>query len=176
MRYANRICVGVLAVLVAMSFAGCAQRSTDSPASTTSVGVDTQEGSLMNSVRTEFTPKALRAYVEYVYGDKAGRFLGSAVVEGRKTVPIAEVDGAPATAYAITYYCDPAHDVPFDIGMQQGRRYRQMVHVEGCPKLGDSGTVSMAESQLSGATGVTVDAGRGRVLVVVYKIKDDQEN
>lgn len=136
MRYANRICVGVLAVLVAMSFAGCAQRSTDSPASTTSVGVDTQEGSLMNSVRTEFTPKALRAYVEYVYGDKAGRFLGSAVVEGRKAVPIAEVDGAPATAYAITYYCDPAHDVPFDIGMQQGRRYRQMVHVEGCPKLG----------------------------------------
>lgn len=101
MRYANRICVGVLAVLVAMSFAGCAQRSTDSPASTTSVGVDTQEGSLMNSVRTEFTPKALRAYVEYVYGDKAGRFLGSAVVEGRKTVPIAEVDGAPATASPI---------------------------------------------------------------------------
>ena len=136
MRYANRICVGVLAVLVAMSFAGCAQRSTDSPASTTSVGVDTQEGSLMNSVRTEFTPKALRAYVECVYGDEAGRFLGSAVVEGRKTVPIAEVDGAPATAYAITYYCDPAHDMPFDIGMQQG----EAVSADGaCGRLSEVG-------------------------------------
>lgn len=129
----------------------------------------------MNSVRTEFTPKALRAYVEYVYGDKAGRFLGAAMVEGRKTFPIAKVDGAPDTAYAITYYCDPAYDVPFDIGMQQGERYRQMVHVEGCSKPGDSGTVSMAVKRLPEATGVTIDAGHGRVLAVVYEINDDQE-
>lgn len=177
-RYANKVCASVLAALMAISFAGCTRHSAqESPSSTVTADSETaHEEALWNAVRTEFTPEALRAYVEYTQGDKVGRFLGSALVEGRETFPIAKAGDTADSMYAITYYCDPKHDTPFSIGMQKGERYHQMMYMEGCPTTGDIGTVAGPEKQLPDATGVTIDAGGGRVIAVAYEVKEDQEN
>lgn len=177
-RYANKACASVLAALMVVPFAGCAQHSArePQPSMVTVDGGAAHEEALWNTVRTEFTPEALRAYVEYTQGDKAGRFLGSALVEGRETFPIAKVGAADDSMYAITYYCDPKHDAPFSIGMQKGAQYHQMMYVEGCPTTGDTGTVSGPEKQLPDATGVTIDASGGRVIAVAYEAKEIQEN
>ena len=178
-RYAHKVCAGVLAALMAVPFAGCAQHSAQEPTSSSTVTVDSEtahEEALWDAVRTEFTPEALRAYVEYTQGDKAGKFLGSALVEGRETFPIAKAGGTADSMYAITYYCDPKHDAPFSIGMQKGEHYHQMMYVEGCPAKGDTGTISGPEKQFPDATGVTIDAEDGRVIAVAYEIKENQEN
>lgn len=178
-RYAHKVCASVLAALMVVPFAGCAQHSAQEPPSSSTVTVDSEtahEEALWNTVRTEFTPEALRAYVEYTQGDKVGRFLGSALVEGRGTFPIAKVGAADDSMSAITYYCDPEHDAPFSIGMQKGAQYHRMMYVEGCPTTGDTGTIAGPEKQFPDATGVTIDAGDGRVIAVAYEIKENQEN
>lgn len=174
-RYAYKVCAGVLAALMAMPFAGCAQHSAQEPPSSTVTAENNtaHEEVLWNAVRTAFTPEALRSYVEYTQGDKVGRFLGSALVEGRETFPIAKVSGTPDFMYAITYYCDPKHDAPFSIGMQKGEQYHQMMYVEGCPATGDTGTVAGPEKLFPDATGVTIGAGGGRVIAAAYEVKED---
>ncbi len=174
-QYAYKVCASVLAALMVVPSAGCAQHSAQEPSSST-VTVDSEtvhEEALWDAVRTEFTPEALRAYVEYMQGDKVGKFLGSSLVEGRKTFPIAKADGTADSMYAITYYCDSKHDAPFSIGMQKGEQYHQMMYVEGCPATGDTGTVAGPEKQFPDATGVTVDAGGGRVIAAAYEVKED---